>query len=174
MIRKVDRLSCTRFGSARYSVPVVHIGRQVEVRVADGCVQVIFLGEIVAEHLVVALGEASVSDDHYGGPRGAPARAVRPKTAAEKGFCALGPVAEAFIKGAAARRKVPGGSATGPTRTLPSPSTSTAVPSGRCNHTPSGSTAGITSEASPSGPTERNRPSHGHQRGPHSSGGRRP
>jgi hypothetical protein len=32
-----------------------------------------------------------------------PARAVRPKTAAEKAFCALGPVAEAFIKGAAAR-----------------------------------------------------------------------
>src|SRR4029077_12162535 len=29
-------------------------------------------------------------------------RAVRPKTAAEKEFCALGPVAEAFITGAAA------------------------------------------------------------------------
>ena len=32
----------------------------------------------------------------------APRRAVRPKTAAEKAFCALGPVAEAFITGAAA------------------------------------------------------------------------
>ena len=32
----------------------------------------------------------------------APRRAVRPKTAAEKEFCALGPVAEAFITGAAA------------------------------------------------------------------------
>jgi hypothetical protein len=31
-----------------------------------------------------------------------PRRAVRPKTAAEKQFCALGPVAEAFITGAAA------------------------------------------------------------------------
>ena len=31
-----------------------------------------------------------------------PTRAVRPKTAAEKAFCALGPAAEAFIKGAAA------------------------------------------------------------------------
>ena len=41
-------------------------------------------------------------DDHYGGPRPAPRRAVRPKTAAEKAFCALGPVAEAFITGAAA------------------------------------------------------------------------
>ena len=26
-LRKVDRLSCVRFGSARYSVPTVHIGR---------------------------------------------------------------------------------------------------------------------------------------------------
>ena len=41
-------------------------------------------------------------DEHYGGPRPAPRRAVRPKTAAEKAFCALGPVAEAFITGAAA------------------------------------------------------------------------
>ena len=47
-------------------------------------------------------GEASVRDEHYGGPRPAPRRAVRPKTAAEKEFCALGPVAEAFITGAAA------------------------------------------------------------------------
>ncbi len=30
VIRKVDRLSCVRFGSARYSVPMAHIGRQVE------------------------------------------------------------------------------------------------------------------------------------------------
>ncbi len=36
VIRKVDRLSCVRFGSARYSVPTRHIGRQVEVRVVDG------------------------------------------------------------------------------------------------------------------------------------------
>ncbi len=59
-------------------------------------------GEVVAEHILVAPGEASVLDDHYGGPRPAPRRAVRPKTAAEKAFCALGPVAEAFITGAAA------------------------------------------------------------------------
>ena len=36
VLRKVDRLSCVRFGSARYSVPTRHIGRQVEVRVVDG------------------------------------------------------------------------------------------------------------------------------------------
>lgn len=102
VMRKVDRLSCVRFGSARYSVPTRHIGRQAEVRVVDGRVQVVFLGEIVAEHVVVAPGEASVHDDHYGGPRPAtPPRAVRPKTPAERAFCSLGPVAEAFVKGAA-------------------------------------------------------------------------
>jgi transposase len=101
VVRKVDRLSCVRFGSARYSVPTIHIGRQVELVAQDGRVLIIFLGEIVAEHDLVAPGETSVLDKHYGGPRPMPTRAVRPKTAAEKAFCALGPVAEAFIKGAA-------------------------------------------------------------------------
>ena len=103
VMRKVDRLSCVRFGSARYSVPTLHIGRQVELRVADGTVMIVFLGEIIAEHGLVAPGETSVSDEHYGGARPAPNRAVRPKTPAEVAFCALGPVAEGFIKGAAAR-----------------------------------------------------------------------
>lgn len=102
VIRKVDRLSCIRFGSARYSVPTRHIGRQVEVRVVDGTVEVILLGAVVATHAVVSPGEASVNDDHYGGARPAPRRAVRPKTHAEIAFCALGPVAETFIKAAAA------------------------------------------------------------------------
>jgi len=102
VMRKVDRLSCVRFGSARYSVPTRHIGRQVEVRVVDGVVSVILLGVVIAEHCLVAPGETSISDDHYGGPRPAPRRAVRPKTNAEIAFCALGPVAERFIKAAAA------------------------------------------------------------------------
>ena len=103
--RKVDRLSCVRFGSARYSVPVRLIGSQVQVRVDDGRLLAVAAatGEIVAEHTLVAPGEASVRDEHYGGPRpDTPPRAVRPKTAAEKEFCSLGPVAEAFITGAAA------------------------------------------------------------------------
>ena len=103
VVRKVDRLSCVRFGSARYSVPTIHIGRQVELVAQDGKVLIILLGEIIAEHDLVAPGETSVLDDHYGGPRPMPTRAVRPKTAAEKAFCALGPAAESFIKGAAAR-----------------------------------------------------------------------
>jgi len=93
-----------RFGSARYSVPVRLIGTEVGLRTGDGRLVAVVTatGEVVAEHILVAPGEASVLDDHYGGPRPAPRRAVRPKTAAEKAFCALGPVAEAFITGAAA------------------------------------------------------------------------
>ena len=102
VIGKVDRLSCVRFGSARYSVPTRHIAKQVEVRVTDGVVQVVLLGAVIAEHLVVSPGEASVNDDHYGDEHPAPRRAVRPKTPAEIAFCALGPVAESFIKSAAA------------------------------------------------------------------------
>jgi len=71
------------------------------VRVADGRVQVILLGAVVADHALVAPGEASVDDDHYGGTRPALRRAVRPQTQAENAFCALGPVAETFIKAAA-------------------------------------------------------------------------
>ncbi|MGH3574089.1 MAG: IS21 family transposase [Gemmatimonadales bacterium] len=100
--RKVDKLSCVRFGSARYSVPNRLIGRAVEVRAADGAVRVVHLGEIVATHALVAPGEASVIDDHYGGPRRAPQRKPRPKTSAERAICGLGPLGEAFIKGAAA------------------------------------------------------------------------
>jgi len=102
--RKVDRLSCVRFGSARYSVPIALIGTQVQLHASHGRVLVVVAGtgEVVAGHALVAPGEASVRDEHYGGPRPAPRRAVRPRTAAEKEFCALGPVAEAFITGAAA------------------------------------------------------------------------
>jgi len=104
--RKVDRLACVRFASARYSVPVRFIGAQVHLQVeADRTLSIIAgpgEGEVVAEHILVAPGEVSILDDHYGGPRPAPQRAVRPRTSAEKAFCALGPTAEAFITGAAA------------------------------------------------------------------------
>jgi hypothetical protein len=102
--RKVDRLSCVRFGSARYSVPTRLIGHTVELRNSGGRLLVVEAptGEIVADHALVAPGEASVADAHYGGARPAPRRAVRPRTVAEKAFCALGRIAEAFITGAAA------------------------------------------------------------------------
>ena len=90
-------------GSA-HPAPIRLIGETVGLRTGDGRLLVIVTGtgQVVAEHVLVAPGEASVLDDHYGGPRPAPRRAVRPKTAAEKAFCALGPTAEAFITGAAA------------------------------------------------------------------------
>jgi hypothetical protein len=103
--RKVDRLSCVRFGSARYSVPTRLIGTDVTVRVDHDRVLAVMTatGEIVAEHTVVAPGEVSLRDEHYGGARPTtPRRAVRPRTVAEKDFCALGSVAEAFITGSAA------------------------------------------------------------------------
>jgi hypothetical protein len=102
VIRTVSKLSCVRFGSARYSVPMSHIGREVELRVRDGVITIVLGEEVIAEHLVVPPGETSIDDAHYGGPRPLPTRAVRPKSAAEKAFCGLGPAAVAFIKGAAA------------------------------------------------------------------------
>ena len=102
--RKVDKLSTIRLGSARYSVPSVLRGAIVAV-VADGPHVAIFdpgTGQVHAQHPLVAPGEASILDEHYGGPRPAPRRSVRPKTAAEKQFCTLGAAAEAFITGAAA------------------------------------------------------------------------
>jgi transposase len=101
-LRKVDKLSCIRFGSGRYSVPDEHLGRQVQVLVRDRTVEIVFLGEIIASHDLVAPGEASIKDEHYGGARKAPNRGVRPKTKEERDFLALGEAAEAFVKAAAA------------------------------------------------------------------------
>jgi hypothetical protein len=102
--RKVDRLSCVRFGSARYSVPTRLIGAMVAVIETDRRLLVTDLatGEVVADHAPVAPGEASVLDEHYGGPRPAPRRAARPKTAEEKAFLALGQTAEQWLTGSAA------------------------------------------------------------------------
>jgi hypothetical protein len=94
--RRVDRLSCIRFGSARYSVPTRLIGQHVAVTESGGRLLVAdaVTGEVIASHAPAAPGEARVLDEHYGGPR--------PKTAAEKAFLALGPAAGAFLTGSAA------------------------------------------------------------------------
>jgi len=104
VMRKVDRLSCVRYASARYSVPTRLIGTSVAVVVDHGalCIVEPATGVIVAEHELGAPGSASVLDDHYDGPRPAPSRGPRPKTAVEQQFCALGEDAEAFLVGAAA------------------------------------------------------------------------
>jgi hypothetical protein len=103
-LRKVDKLSCIRIESARYSVPTRLIGSRVEVATGDGRVVVVepATGELVAEHALVAPGETSIVDEHYGSSRpDRPRRAARPRTATEKQFLALGPPAEAFLTGAA-------------------------------------------------------------------------
>lgn len=105
--RKVDKLSCIRFGSARYSVPNLLIGATVTVLVDQQAGQLTVVepvtGVVHAEHRLVAPGEVSIRDDHYDRPRpDKPDRAPRPRTQAEKQFCGLGPAAEAFLVGAAA------------------------------------------------------------------------
>ncbi len=70
--RKVDRLSCVRFASARYSVPTVWIGATVHLRAAEGRLAILdpVGDEIVATHPLVA------------SPRGRPRpvlRRTRPK-----------------------------------------------------------------------------------------------
>ena len=103
--RKVDKLSCIRFASARYSVPNRLIGHTVTVLADSTSLRVVepVTGEVLAEHTLVAPGETSIVDAHYDRPRpDKPARAARPRTQTEKVFLGLGPVAEAFLTGAAA------------------------------------------------------------------------
>jgi transposase len=105
--RKVDKLSCIRFGSARYSVPNRLIGTTVTVLVdeRDRILRVVepVTGEVHAEHGLVAPGEVSIDDAHYDRPRPAtPHRGARARTPVEREFLALGPVAEQFLTGAAA------------------------------------------------------------------------
>lgn len=100
--RRVDKLSTVRFGSARYSLPKELVGRDVQVMAAEGEIRIEYRGELVAVHRLVAPGECSVIDEHYGGPRRGPARAVRARSGPERAFLALGPAAEAFLRAAAA------------------------------------------------------------------------
>ena len=60
-------------------------------------------GQVVAEHALVAPGETSIDDAHYGSARpDKPRRAPRAKTTTEREFLALGETAAAFLTGAAA------------------------------------------------------------------------
>jgi transposase len=102
-LRTVDKLATIRIGGARYSVPKRLRGRKLEVLAGEGRIKVLDGDEIVADHAVVAPGEASIVDEHYGASRpDRPRRPPRARSEAEKTFLAWGPVAEAFLKGAAA------------------------------------------------------------------------
>jgi transposase len=100
--RTVDTLRTVRFRSARYSVSGAFIGRRVELRVEGAELVIAHAGAEIARHRLVGPGELSLHDAHYGGPARKPARALRPRTAAELAFLELGPVAEAFLRAAAA------------------------------------------------------------------------
>jgi len=100
--RKVDRLACVRLGSARYSVPHTLVGAQVLVAPEAGEIVIRHKGHEVARHVLVAPGQVSIRDEHYGGPRPGPARGPRPRTGTERAFCALGEPAERFLVAAAA------------------------------------------------------------------------
>jgi hypothetical protein len=100
--RKVDRLSTVRFGSARYSVPALLVGTGVRVLVDGREVAIFAGGHEVARHPLIAPGEVSVLDEHYGGPRARPVRAVRARSASERAFLELGGAAEDFLRAAAA------------------------------------------------------------------------
>ena len=100
--RTVDRLRTVRHGSARYSVPGALIGRRVALTVEAGELVIAHAGAEVARHRLVGPGELSLADEHYGRAAQRPARAVRPRSAAELAFLALGPLAEVFLRQAAA------------------------------------------------------------------------
>ena len=100
--RKVDALSTVRFGSARYSVPAGLRGQRLELT-ANGTELIISQRGIpVARHRLVGPGELSLDDVHYGRAARRPVRALRPRSADELAFLALGPVAERFLRAAAA------------------------------------------------------------------------
>ena len=96
--RKVDRLQAVRFGSARSSVPSTDVGHRVEVGADDG---VVVISE-VARPPLVGPGEVSIVDAHDPTRARQPARPVGVRTATERSFLELGPVAEAFLRAAAA------------------------------------------------------------------------
>lgn len=100
--RKVDRLATIRFCSARYSVPHRLVGETVTVQASDRDVVIMYLGVPVAQHALLAPGEASIADAHY--PTSAPTgvRALRPRTTSEHAFLALGAEAEDYLRAAAA------------------------------------------------------------------------
>ena len=101
-VRTVDRLRTVRFASARYSVPGPFIGQRVDLAVSGGELVISQRGAEIARHRLVGPGELSLEDAHYGRSATPPRRALRPRTPEELAFLALGPLAEAFLRQAAA------------------------------------------------------------------------
>jgi transposase len=100
--RKVDKCATVRMASARYSVPAHLVAQWVDVAVDGDLVRISHDGAEVALHALQAPGGASIDDRHYPTPPPTGMRALRPVTATEREFLALGPVAEAYLRAAAA------------------------------------------------------------------------
>jgi transposase len=101
-LRKVGRLQTVRFASARYSLPSAWVAKRVEMVVVDDEVVIFYDGREIERHPLMAPGEVSIKDEHYGVGAQRPLRPIRVKTGTERAFIALGPVAEAFLRAAAA------------------------------------------------------------------------
>ena len=101
--RKVDRLSCVRYGSSRYSVPSRLIGARVRIVIENNSLLVVepATGATVAQHELVTPGVASTRDAHYDAPRPLVGRSPRPTFGTEQQFCALSEDTEAVLVGAA-------------------------------------------------------------------------
>ena len=100
--RKVDRLATVRFGFGALLGPSPPgrsrpsgAGQRSRRRDHDQ-------GVPVAQHALLAPGEASISDAHYPTPAPTGVRALRPRTPSEHAFLALGGEAEDYLRGAAA------------------------------------------------------------------------
>ncbi len=98
--RKVDRTGMVRFGSARYAVPSELVGQVVQVQAEDGAVIVRQGDAEIIRHRAVGPGELVLGP--FADEARRPTRGVRPRTATELAFLALGGEAEAFLRAAAA------------------------------------------------------------------------
>jgi hypothetical protein len=69
--RKVDKLSCVRFDSARYSVPCRLIGQTVTITTTVKMIMILepVTGEVLAEHQLLPPGQSSIIKHHYGHAR---------------------------------------------------------------------------------------------------------
>jgi hypothetical protein len=98
--RKVDRLGMVRFGSGRYAVPDEYVGQQVEIVAHEDLVVIRHAGTELVRHVAVGPGEVALGSLATASRQ--PARGVRPRTSAEVAFIGLGPIAETFLRSAAA------------------------------------------------------------------------
>jgi transposase len=107
--RVVREDQTVRFGSVRYSTPPGHIGTEVWCSVHGAELVIVARGdaglEEIARHVLSTPGNPQISDEHYPdhpGGNGPRHRTLRPVSAAEVAFLAIGPGAEQWLREAGA------------------------------------------------------------------------